>query len=1278
MNTKRRIFLSMITLTIICCVAVFVSSILLYNRELRNTMHREIDTAIRIVENEIKDLSEKSNLVAIAMGEHFGLTEAILNNDRERIAQISNSLNDMARIDFCTIVDKNGIVMSRVHEPDRYGDSLFELPHIKPALQGETITHIIPGVTIPLGAMSGAPIYDTDGEIIGAISLGFRLDSQGIVYKLKETTGCEITFFLNDKRISTTLKDADGAYILNTIADEDISGIVLGGERFSGRIELFGENILVTYIPLYGVDDEVVGMVAIGYYTAEDVRKNLIFSGSGLLITLLVLVVCVILARYISKAIEERLNKANKRTMLMLDTSPLCAQIFNRDIETIDCNEAAVKLYGFNNKREYIDNFMKSCSPEFQPDGRRSEEKAKEMVTKAFDQGHIIFEWTHQIPADGTPFPAEITLVRAKYDDDDIVIGYTRDLREHKRMLHLIERVYSTISAMFESNPHINILFDDTFNIVDCNPASLKFMRCESKDELLESFTQRMAVFLPEFQPDGRRTVPLIERLKITAEEGMNAISTVINLHGKPRYLDMEFRRIPYEDTFAIAAYVHDVTEIREHEAELAKINMEAKKLQINLENERAMLQTIFDSIPDIIFCKDTDLNYTRCNKSMLEFFGLTEDNIIGKDDITGLKIPSQLADGYKIADSEAMKENKIFVAEEYVPAFDGRLRMFETIKVPLKQHGEVTGLMGIARDITKRKAMEEAAQSANRSKTVFLANMSHEIRTPMNSIIGFSELAQNDNIPEMTRTYLVNIQDSAEWLLKIINDILDISKIESGNIEFEHIPFDLPNIFSYCQAAIMPKLTEKGIMFYCYAEPSIGKKLLGDPVRLRQIIMNLLSNAVKFTNSGTVKFLASVSGSTEDSVTVQFEVKDSGIGMTPEQIEKIFNPFTQAEDSITRRFGGTGLGLTIAKNIIELMGGTLNVESTPGVGSKFNFELKFDLIDEADIPHEKIVLNEFERPNFKGEVLICEDNSLNQQVICDHLGRVGLKTVVAHNGKEAVDIVSKRVKNNEKMFDLIFMDIHMPVMDGLDASARIVELGVKTPIIALTANIMSNDMELYKTSGMFDTVGKPFTTQDLWRCLAKYIPVESYTAIDKHRQAAEESKTQKAMKLNFVKNNQTTYDEIISAVSVGDIKLLHRLVHTLKSNAGQIGWKRLQAVAAKVEASIINDKTLPALNSEEMQILKAELKSILEDLAPLLKELDEMKNNAAPLDKEQMLELFEELEPLLKANNTKCLNFVNKLYGIPKTDELIINIEGYRFWEALTSLENLRKELGI
>ena len=583
---------------------------------------------------------------------------------------------------------------------------------------------------------------------------------------------------------------------------------------------------------------------------------------------------------------------------------------------------------------------------------------------------------------------------------------------------------------------------------------------------------------------------------------------------------------------------------------------------------------------------------------------------------------------------------------------------------------------------VQKRTAEAEAA---NQAKSIFLANMSHEIRTPMNSIIGFSELALDAEIPPKTRDYLDKITENAKWLLHIINDILDISKIESGKMNMEHIPFNLHEIFTHCQALIIPKAEEKGLSLYCYAEPSLGKALLGDPVRLRQALINILSNAVKFTKTGTIKLLASIVSMDDNNATIHFEVKDSGIGMSPEQVERIFQPFMQADDSITRKFGGTGLGLSITKNFIKMMGGNLKVESTPGLGSKFSFELKFDLIDKpTGTQAYKLIFNELEKPAFEGEVLICEDNDMNKQVVCEHLARVGLKTVVANDGKKGVDIVLKRLQKNEKPFDLIFMDIHMPVMDGLEAAAKITALGVKTPIVAMTANIMTNEMEMYKSSGIPDFLAKPFTSHELWECLLKYFQPIDVIKINESDQAEEDSKIQKQLKMVFVKNNQTTYAMIKKALEDMDIKLAHRLAHSLKSNAGQIGEKQLQEAAAVIEVMLEDSKDLTQKApgnlhwvNRQMTLLETALKSTLDKLAPMLAETGaEIKTT--PPNEEELLKLLDQLESMLKEKNPECISMLDDIRTIPGAEELVRLIEDFAFKEAANELSIIKKKLGI
>lgn len=590
-----------------------------------------------------------------------------------------------------------------------------------------------------------------------------------------------------------------------------------------------------------------------------------------------------------------------------------------------------------------------------------------------------------------------------------------------------------------------------------------------------------------------------------------------------------------------------------------------------------------------------------------------------------------------------------------------------------------------------------EKAKAANFAKSSFLANMSHEIRTPMNSIVGFSELALDGQLEPKARDYLKKIQSNAEWLLQIINDILDISKIESGKMELEHIPFNIHELFSSCRSLVIPKAAEKGIMLHFYAEPSIGRMPVGDPTRLRQVFVNLLTNAIKFANSGMVKLLSEIKRVDENSITMHFEIKDSGIGMTTEQIERIFDPFTQAETGTTRKYGGTGLGLAITKNILEQMGGTLSVESTPGVGSKFSFDLTLDTISITE--EEKLLkskaLEKIDKPYFEGEVLLCEDNLMNQQVLCEHLARVGLKTAVAENGKIGIEMVYNRIKNREKQFDLIFMDIHMPIIDGLDAAEQILTYDRNIPIVAMTANIMSDDMEVYKKRGMYDCIGKPFTSRELWRCLLKYFkplntekePVYTESSPEEENSLEVDMEFQISLFRLFIKNNSGKYTEINEALKSGNIKHAHILAHSLKSNAGQLGLLSLQKAAADVELHL-KDNNDYFFDPKDLILLETELNTAI---AGLQKQLEKIEKNEAQeaqqdliitennsVDQQFARDLLKKLEPMLRWGNTECLNLIEDLQKIPQREslkKLIQQIKDFEFNEAKVTLADLMND---
>ena len=1177
MSIRKRILIPMIALTVGGCIAVLVSSMLLFSRELSDAKYTKIDVAALVAENEIEELMVKAEIAAYAMSQNADLIDSIIYDDLDRLISTVDALLYIAQVDFCTIIDADGNVITRTHGTAT-GDNLSHLPHVKVAMTGGISSYITQGNVVSLGAYAGAPIYDENENLIGVVSLGTRFDTQDFAHKLRDISGCEVSVFLQDIRISTTLIDEDGAHALGSAAPEHISASVLSGVPHVGEVYIFGKNMLTKYSPLVGANEEIVGMIFVGYDTAEDDSKILVFTLTGVLITCIVLAVCIALAMFISGVMENRLEK----------------------------------------------------------------------------------------------------------------------------MMQQIADAQFTTSAMFESSPQSNILFDSDFNIIDCNPAALRLMGFDTKEEMLVGFSDRLSAGIPEYQPNGRRSLSLSDWAEKAMKEGYVKFETELILAGKKMNLNVEFRKIPYEGSFAFVVYIYDMTEVHEREMELfmahslnevqlSKLNLMVKAAKIGLwdmevtENDpvnpnnpfiwsddfRHMLgyenendfPNVLKSLLDVMHPADIERTNKAFARHLLDYSGNTPFNV-----------------EYRL-----MKKNGGY---SYFRA------MGETVR---DDDGVPVSIAGALIDISDAKEAErvisatnerllqarDTAEAANKSKSIFLANMSHEIRTPMNSIIGFSELAQDDEISPKTRQYLSNISDNAKWLLNIINDILDNTKIESGKVELERIPFDAHDVISQCQSAILPKTVEKGFALYCYSEPLFGKKLLGDPVRLRQVLMNLLSNAVKFTSTGSVKLLASIKEQSDDETTLSFEIKDSGIGMSPEQVARIFDPYMQADDSVTRRFGGTGLGLPISKSLVEMMGGSLSVESVPGAGSTFSFELRFDLVDDTDVKSAKeISISNLEKPSFNAEVLICEDNHLNQQVICDHLARVGIQAVVANNGQEGIDIIEERIKSAEgevaiKPFDLIFMDIHMPVMDGLEAAYKISGLGVKTPIVALTANIMSNDLELYKTNGMNDFLGKPFTSQELWRCLMKYLPVTDFVRVDIKKQTVEEDNSLKQLRKYFAESNQDTFEKIKQALDAEDIKLAHRLAHTLKSNAGQIGEKRLQEVAAEVESMLSEGKN--RLSNVMTKMLESELNLVLDKLAPFLIEDEKEASEAAePLTPEQISEIIEKLEPMLSGYSTECVDMIDEVRRLPGADELARCIDDFEFKQALIELAKVKEELGI
>jgi len=493
---------------------------------------------------------------------------------------------------------------------------------------------------------------------------------------------------------------------------------------------------------------------------------------------------------------------------------------------------------------------------------------------------------------------------------------------------------------------------------------------------------------------------------------------------------------------------------------------------------EEAALASLISSITDPIFYKDLEGRFLGCNQAFADILGLVPDQVRGKT--AAQLFPPERAEAIRVRDESALRRLEPVSGEYWVDYFDGRRALFETKVSPVwDEKGRPRGLLGVGRDITRRKQQEqevrramEIAEEATRMKSGFLANMSHEIRTPMNAIIGLSHLALKTDLDARQQDYLRKIRTSGEHLLGIINDILDFSKVEAGKLDLEAADFELDELLEHTASLVGEKCRAKGLALRFDVDADVPRALVGDSLRLGQILVNYVNNAVKFTEQGEVVVSVHALARGERDMRLVFRVRDTGIGLTEEQVGRLFRSFSQADASTTRKFGGTGLGLAICKKLAELMGGEVGVQSTPGAGSTFWFSALLGIVGPGPCTAAPAVRDGAAREVLRGKrVLLVEDNDINQLVAREILQDAGLAVEVADNGEIALAMV------RQHRYDLVFMDMQMPVMDGIEATRAIRALpGLqKLPIVAMTANAMEQDRRRCTEAGMNDFLVKPF-----------------------------------------------------------------------------------------------------------------------------------------------------------------------------------------------------------
>ncbi len=580
-------------------------------------------------------------------------------------------------------------------------------------------------------------------------------------------------------------------------------------------------------------------------------------------------------------------------------------------------------------------------------------------------------------------------------------------------------------------------------------------------------------------------------------------------------------------------------------------------------------LRSMVDNIPYMIFVKDAqDLNFVRFNKAGEELLGFKQDELIGKNDYDFF--PEDEADFFTRKDRDVLAAGELVdIPEEPIQTRKKGLRLLHTTKIPiLDESGAPRYLLGISEDITERKRVQrllqqakEAAEAGDRAKGQFLARMSHEIRTPMNAIIGMTELALESTLDGSTEEYLLVVRQSAESLLKILDDVLDFSKIESGKLDLESVSFHLADTVQQTVKAFEARARDKGLRLDLALSVDIPQHLNGDPTRLRQVLVNLLDNAIRFTETGSVRLIVSLEGSDDSAVNLRFSVADTGIGIPPDRRRSIFESFTQADGSITRKFGGTGLGLTICARLVEMMNGRIWVDTAVAEGSTFHFTATFPIATQP--PRRTTPGRRADRPRPGLRVLLAEDNLINRNLVTRVLEGEGHQVIGVGDGVEALESLERTT------VDLILIDLEMPRMDGLETTRRIREneriSGGRIPIVALTAHAMPSDRERCLAAGMDGYVAKPIRRAVLYEAMAAALPATQ--RVSAGASSADWTKDEmKGLAASFISTSRDDLQKIESALRDNDSETVARVAHGIAGAAGIVGAPDVLNCARRME----------------------------------------------------------------------------------------------------------------
>ena len=783
--------------------------------------------------------------------------------------------------------------------------------------------------------------------------------------------------------------------------------------------------------------------------------------------------------------LKEMQDLVQQRIQIMLDATPMLCTLFDENGKVLDANQSAVDVFGFTNKQEYIDSFP-GLVPEYQPDGTHSWDKIFSLLKRVIKDGKKFTYpfWMHKT-LDGEPRPMEVSLLPIKLNEKDLVISYARDLREHLKLKEIQDIAQQRLQAMLDASPMLCAIFDSTGKVHEANQGAATLLGLPDKQIYIDRFYD----LCPERQPDGtltRNKVPQL--LGLVLDTGRAHFEWMHQtLDGTPIPCEVHLERVHLGERDVVIAYARD---LREH--------FKLKEIQ-DVAQQR--LQAMLNSSPMLCAIFDENANIQEVNHGAITLFGLSDKQtyINRLYDLCPERQPSGALSRDEIPRILKIAFNTGRAHFEWMhQTLDGTPIPCE-VYLERMHLGEKDVVISYVRDMREQKEMLakledafEREQVANRAKSSFLSNMSHEIRTPINAITGMVTIAKNSREIERKDDCLDKIGGAASYLLGIINQILDMSKIEADKFELYSNTFEIEKMAKDVVNVLSVQIEEKGLNLVVDIDKAIPRSIVSDELRLAQVLTNLLVNAIKFTpKGGTVSLRVSLLPNRNH---LLVEVADTGIGISREHQSRLFGAFEQAEADTTHRFGGTGLGLAISKRIVEMMGGTIRVESEPGKGSRFIFTLPFEMGDAGDGEQDAATLDsqplDFAPGCFAGRTaLLAEDVDINREIVISLLDPTGLAVDCAEDGEQALQMFA----DAPNRYDMIFMDLQMPKLDGIAATRRIRELGTakaqSIPIVAMTANAFQEDIDECLSNGMNDHLGKPLDFKQVMEKLRRYLP---------------------------------------------------------------------------------------------------------------------------------------------------------------------------------------------